>query len=275
MPGMKRARSGRYHPYSRWDRAVTLAGKALRGGGYQSARAGRMTQYGRKLGSMKGRFVRKVNRAILRMADTRSVNKTWTFGQTGGTAVRSFNHDTLYECILGSTGGNTSIPTGTSGGSADSQRNGGEVYSIGFQVSGMFSFPFDRRNTQVKIWLVEYNSNAGTVTNAGEFFKNVTGNDQLDPINNDRFPGVRLLKTLRLTARDLQDASKNGSVYYKLWIPFKRKLRYSTNGLGNPVSGMRENLSLVMGCYDTFGALVTDTLIVDHDQRVSWFYKDL
>jgi len=242
---------------------------------YQSLRQGAVKQFSRYPGSRGGTFTRRVNRAILRMADTRSVNKTWTFGQTGGPAVRTFNHDTLYECQLGSTSGNTAIPTALAGGTADSQRTGHDVMSIGFQVHGMFGFPFDRRNTQVKIWLVEYNSNSGTVTNAADWFKNVTGNDQLDPINNDRFPGVRLLRTLRLTARDLQDASKIGSVYYKLWIPFKRKLRYSTNGLGNPVAGMRENLSLVMGCYDTYGALVTDTLIVDHDQRVSFFYKDI
>lgn len=229
-------------------------------------------------GSRPGRrtkFYSKVKRALLKASDLKAKYQAYYF-QGGATATRVFTHDSLHQLQLCSTNTDTSIPVALGVGAGDNQRIGSDVYSIGFKIRGSFGIPFNKRNTCIKIWMVEYNSNQGTPTDATNWYRNVTGNNMLDPLNTERFPGVKLLKVLRVPARDLNatDATSIHQLYYDIWVPYKRKLRYVTTSLSNPGSGCKEHLSLIMTCYDTFSTLVTDNLIVDHDQTVTWYYKD-
>lgn len=194
----------------------------------------------------------------------------------------SLAHDALYEVRLNDTDQAAAVPTRLTIGAGPNSRVGDEVYSTGFMVRGCVGLPFDRRNVTVKIWLVEYNSNQGTPTNQADWFRNVTGNNMLDPINDDKFPGVKLLKVLRHKARDLYvergeltDAGSIASVYYKMWIPWRRKLRYDgTTDNVTPRSGCKERLSLIITAYDTASSLTTDVVAVDCRQSVTWYYRD-
>lgn len=211
---------------------------------------------------------RTMKPVILALCEKKNKRQPDTFN--GGS---SFNHDTLYELKLHdrtSNSGVTAIPQGN----GDTQRNGSDVYSYGVRVRGTFSMPSDRRNTTIKIWLVEYNSSQGNPTTKSEFFYADTGNTMLDGINNVKFPGTRLLRTLRVTARDLQDQANSSSVYYDIWIPLKRQFKYDSTGVVCPAGGAKEHISLIMTPYDNPAALVTDTVITHHENLVMWYYKD-
>lgn len=239
-------------------------------------------QGGRKPGRRPTKFAKRVQNAIMKVADTKVKYQGYYFGG-GATATRNFTHDSLSACILGGTSTvDTSHPTALGTGTGDNQRIGTDVYSLGFRVRGSFGLPYNKRNTTIKIWLVEYNTNQGNPIDATNWYRNVTGNNLLDPINVERFPGVKLLRTLRATSRDLYvergELTDSGSIhqlYYDIWVPWKRKLRYFNNALSNPTSGSKEVLTLIMTCYDTFSTITTDNVIVDHDQMVAFYYKDI
>lgn len=220
----------------------------------------------------------KMMKAVtLKMSEPKRNDVPYAFSSTGVMV-----HDTLYEVLLNTTDqASTLPPTRLIVGGGPSSRIGDEVYSTGFMVRGTFGIPFDRRNTIIKIWLLEYNTNQGSPTNQAQWYRDTTGNNMLDPINNDRFPGVKLLRTLRVKARDLYiergDVTDSGSlaqIYYNIWIPFKRKLRYTGTAQTPPISGCKERLSLIATAYDTASTITTDNLIEDHKQVITWYYKD-
>lgn len=227
------------------------------------------------------RFPRQTTRLVkaitLKMSEPKRKDVSLQFTSNG-----QFAHDALYECVLNTTDqGNTTVPTRLIASGGQSARVGDEVYSTGFMVRGSFGIPFDRRNTIVKIWLVEYNSNQGTPTNQAQWYRDTTGNNMIDPINNDRFPSAKLLKVLRCKARDLYvergEVTDTGSIqqlYYNIWIPFKRKLHYASASELPPISGSKERFSLIATAYDTSSTITTDTVVVDHRQSVTWYYKD-
>lgn len=227
------------------------------------------------------RFPMRANRLIksitLKMSEPKRNDLNLPFTSNGLMA-----HDTLYETLLHTTDqANTTVPTRLVVGGGPSSRIGDEVYSTGFMVRGSFGIPFDRRNTIVRIWLVEYNSNQGTPTTQTQWYRDTTGNNMLDPINNDRFTGVKLMKSLRCKARDLYvergEVTDTGSIqqlYYSFWIPFKRKLKYTGTATTPPISGSRERLSLIATAYDTASTITTDNVVIDHRQSVTWYYKD-
>lgn len=252
--------------------------------GYKKRRIGapsRASQYGRKKGRARTSFQAKVKNTVLRMSDTKVKYQAYYFGG-GVTPTHTFNHDSLNACLIGGTfTSDNSQPTSIGTGNSDTARTGTEIYSLGFRVRGTFGLPFDRRNTTIKIWMVEYNSNQGSPTDVSNWYRNVTGNNLLDPINTERFPGVKLLRTLRAKSRDLYvqrgeftDAGNIHSLHYDIWIPWKRHLRYNGIAVENPRSGCKETVALIMACYDTRSSLVTDNVIVDHDQMVAFYYKD-
>lgn len=218
-----------------------------------------------------------MKRVAMNLAESKRVDKTYPIG-----GVTTFAHDSLYECLLHTTlQTDTAVMTSIVVGGGPSSRVGDEVYSIGFRIKGCFGLPFDRRNVQIKLWLVEYNSNQGTPTTQAQWYRVTTGNNMIDPIDNDRFPGVKLLRVLRAKPKDLYvergDITDTGSInqiYYNIWIPFKRKLRYTSTSTVPPISGTKERLSLIMTAYDTPSTITTDTVVLDHRQSVTWYYKD-
>lgn len=268
MPvSQKRGRSGR----TKWQKRKkrTWGSKAV--------------QYGVRPGRPPTKFVSRVKKALMSVSETKVKYMAYFFGG-GPTATRTFLHDSLNACVIGGTAAAAAnYPTSLAGGAGDDQRTGTDIHSLGFRVRGSFGLPFDRRNTTIKIWLVEYNSNQGSITDPAQFYKNVTGNNLIDPINTERFPGVKLLRTLRHKARDLYvergeltDSGSYATLPYDIWIPWKRHLRYNTTSTENPRSGCKEAIALIMTCYDTFSASsATDTVVVEHDQMVAFYYKDI
>lgn len=200
------------------------------------------------------------------------------------TAPHSFTHDNLYVCQLHNQSDTVQHlhPTSVSQGLNNFERVGTSVKSIGFQVQGMFSVPFDRRNVSIKIWLVSFNSSQGSPLDPAHFYKNITNNTMLDGINNDRFPGVKLYKTLRVQARDLYvehgelvDAGADATINYKFWVPWKRDCKYSDGTGVGPKTGFKEALWLIMSAYDTPSTSnLTDLVVRSNEQRVTWFYRD-
>lgn len=219
------------------------------------------------------KFVKNI---ALKLSESKRVDVVGQF-TTGSLA-----HDGIYEYLLNTTDqGNTTVPTRIVNSAVSNGRVSDEVYSTGFMIRGCFGLPFDRRNTCIKIWLVDYNTNQGTPTNQAHWYRDTTGNSMLDPLNDDRFPGVKLLRVLRHKARDLYvergELTDNGSIaqlYYKIWIPYRRKLRYASGSQLPPIAGCKERLSLICTAYDTASALTTDVVVVDHRQSVTWYYKD-
>lgn len=205
----------------------------------------------------KRKFVRNV---ALSLAEPKNKGSTQTLGAVyHNTPVRIHLHD----------GGSASADS-IAIGSANAQRNGTEVYSTGFSVRGAFKIPYDRRNAIFKIFLVEYNTAQGDpVTN---LFYGTSGNTMLDSINNERFPGTKLLRTLRLTSSDREDASTDSTLYYNLWVPFKRRLRYSPTDI--PYAGAKDNLVLLFVGYDTKSSTSLDAVASDHEQTTMFYYKD-
>lgn len=199
-------------------------------------------------------------------------------------ALSSYYHNTLYFCQLHNSALTTEhlLPTAIAQGDENFQRNGREIYSTGFRVKGVLDIPFDRRNTKVKIFLVESNSNQGSL-NSMMFHTGggTTGNLMLDRINTERFPTVKLLRTLRLKARDLYvergeltDSGSVGSLYYDIWIPFKRKLTYKDAGGWCPLTGAKEQVQLVYLFYDAAETLTTDAVCTRCEQLVTIYYRD-
>lgn len=196
----------------------------------------------------------------------------------------AMNHNTLYNCQLHWSGqSSTAIPTNVPQGSNGDERNGKEIYSVGFRVRGVMTVPYDRRNVRVKIWLVAYNTLQGTVTTFNNWFlPNGSGDGMLDSIDTHRFPGVRLLRTLRVKARDLYiergeltDSGSDASLYYDIWIPYRRKMTFQSSAQVTPfVTGGKELLSLVCLPYDTVSTLETDTVITSHEQQVTFYFRD-
>ena len=210
----------------------------------------------------------------LKLAESKENFKNLVF--TGGTG-NAFYHDTLYRCNLHSKTDDSGVFR-IAAGTSIVNRVGQKVFSTGIRVRGLFSVPWDRRNTKVKMWLVEYNSAQGSVTTYNDFFRNATGNGMLDTVNNEKFKRVKLLRQLRLTGRDLNHdnaAGALGTLYYDIWIPFKRTLTWDTSSESAPCGGVSEYLTLVILPYDAPATQTLDILLTSgHEQCVTWYFKD-
>lgn len=217
-----------------------------------------------------------IKRVALSLAEAKRKDASFKFNEGTGSA---WYHDTPYVLQLHSTSDPVCM-TSIGGGTGEGQRNGNEVYSIGFRVRGTTSIPYDRRNVIYKMYLLEYNSNQGVPNDPTQLYRNVTGNDMLDPINNDRFPGLKHIRTFRVKSRDLlsapivMGAQAYATIYWNIWVPFKRHLRYNTTSVAAPVSGAKENLILLMVGYDSPDTATTSAIGLHHNQACTWYFKD-
>lgn len=216
------------------------------------------------------RFVKSV---VFKLAESKSIRSSATISN-----LSSFKHNVLYPFTIHDRINNAGV-TKLSQNVGDSSRNGSDIYCLGFRIRGTFTLPYDRRNTIIKLWLCEHNSAQGDFPD--EMFRTITGNYMLDPINSDKFRGVKLLRTLRAKARDLyvergelEDSGSDASVYYDIWIPFKRRFVYTGSAASCPTMGVKEALTMVMLAYDTPSTLETDTVINHHEQYIEMFFKD-
>lgn len=199
-------------------------------------------------------------------------------------ALSSYYHNSIYFNTLHNNNDSEAehaYPTSLVQGDENYQRNGREIYSTGFRVRGLLDIPFDRRNTTVKIYKMEFNSNQGSVQDLFHTGVGTTGNKLLDRLNTERFPGSQLLRTLRVTARDLYvergDITDGGSIAtlkYDIWIPWKRKLSYKSAVGKGPTGGCKEIMGLAFVFYDAAETLITDAVCTRNEQLVSWYFKD-
>jgi len=164
-------------------------------------------------------------------------------------------------------------------GVGDTNRNGSDIYCTGFMIRGQVNLPFDRRNTKIKMWLCERSTTDGSPNSYTQWFKSITGSGALDPVDNDRFK-VKSLGELRATARDLYvergeltDAGAESTIYFKKWIPYKRKLKFPS-GSSNVCTGMKEALSVHFLAYDTYNAAETDRVVTALNCAVTCYFKD-
>lgn len=262
MPYLKRKRAARINPrYYKRRRTVPPSSVSLR--------------------RRRGARYRGRNKTMRRIALNLAEAKDYCLELSVPTPMA---HNKLYIWALHDKPGNTGITNLPIGAGADGGRQGREIYSVGFRVRGTFEVPYDRRNTRIKMWLMEWNSGQGTPTTLSEFFSEPIGgssNVMLNNVNNERFPGVRKLRDLRVKSRDLLTNPTGGSgntytIYYDVWIPFKRKLTYATAATPSkcPTGGMKEYLSLIAGAYDVAGTLGTDNLITAAKCVCTFYFRD-
>lgn len=223
----------------------------------------------RKYGT-RGKVAGIARRVAMSLAEKKEYSQKFQSLESG--TVGGLFHNVLKEdrLIDNNTTGQGLLPAQ---GDGDRQRVGNAIYTTGIMVRGTMAVAHDRRNTTVKIWLLEYNSSQGDPTSYSTFFNNTSGNGLLDNVNPNFFR-AKLVGTYRLTARDLLDTSNDGNIHFKKWIPFRRKLEFSSNGTTIATKGMKETLSLVYLAYDTYNASSSDRCIRNLDTCRTLHYKD-
>ena len=149
---------------------------------------------------MFGRNLIKIIKATqLKMAETKYKTKSY--------AVSNLYHDNLYDFQFWDSSGSANIFPAQ--GTTDSHRLGERIMAQGIRLRMAFQIPWDRRNLQIKMWFVPFNSSQGTPTNYSDFFHSVIGNSQLDPIQNKRWPGVKFLGTFSVRPKDRDSSSQS------------------------------------------------------------------
>lgn len=257
MPGFKR------------KLAQYAARKAL---GYASKKARTIGSYYSKGGSGGGRskrkwpryrFARAVKRVIFSTAE-----KCYKSTQKDG---NSFNHDSLGAISVWYPGGNTFFP---SQGNGDGERRGDEIYATGIMIRAVWQIPHDRRNTKFKLWFVQYDEDQQGVLSKANFFHNISNNVMVDPIQSDRWRGVRYLGMHKCSAVDQTTGSQDKTIIMKKWIPLKRKICFQSDSSDTPTSGVMSRGALVIAPYDSITSVTTDTLITNSEITFTLYYKD-
>lgn len=247
-----------------------------------AARSGRISYSRKRRRIGTGRRVAKVAKNVMMSLAESKVRDRADPVAPG--ALASYYHNTVYTHFLHNMISTVehAHPTSLAQGDENFQRNGREVYSVGFRVKGVLDIPFDRRNVTVKIYQFESNSAQGSI-NSDLFHtgSGSSGNKLLDRVNLERFPGTKLLRTLRVKARDLYvergeltDGGSLATLKYDIWIPWRRKLSYKSAAGLAPSSGAKEYMGLAFVFYDAAETLETDAVCTRNEQLVSWYYKD-
>lgn len=156
-------------------------------------------------------------------------------------------------------------------GDQDDQRNGDEIYSKGLRLRIQIENDANRHNNTYKLWLVEMNRAQGDCGVPSQFFHNMTGNNQLDPVQTDRWTASYLGK-YRTMARDVAVDAKTNILINK-WIPFKRKMTFNKDDVSAVAKGMKEQLWLVIVAYDSTNTLY-DTNIGNFRLNSTLYYSD-
>lgn len=158
-------------------------------------------------------------------------------------------------------------------GNTDGNRKGDEILCQGIKLRGILSVPYDRRATVLKVFFVQYNSSQGDPAQFDQLFHNVIGSVMTDPIQKDRWPGIKLLGTYRVKARDLSPTGQRNTIIINRWIPMKKKVTFINDG-SNIAANVREYGRILFMAYDAVGTLQTDTLIDNGQMTATLYYKD-
>lgn len=222
--------------------------------GYASGKTGRRGK--------QSRFARNVRKVLLQTTEGRYKSRS-----LDGT---TFNHDTLTELKIWDESTLGIFPVQ---GLTDGERLGDEVYVTGIMCRMVFQIPFDRRNTKFKMWYVPYNSSQGNPSTKTEFMHTVSNNVMVDPIQTDRWRGVKYLGMFKCSSVDQEPAAQDKTVIIKKWIPIFRKVTFQQDGSSLPCSGLTERGSLIVAPYDSINTLTTDTVINNSECAFTLYFK--
>lgn len=160
-------------------------------------------------------------------------------------------------------------------GDDDNARIGNEIYLTGIKFRLLLGQKADRPNVTFKIYIVEWDTNqGGTETNEDHFYHRVTQNVMLDAIQSHRF---KILKAItfkgKLGDMEVGETAKEKTYPLSFWLPMKRKISFAADSGTYTSMGMKENLKVVVACYDAYGTLTTDN--IGYIQGcASVYYKD-
>lgn len=194
--------------------------------------------------------------------------------KTLNSLVVSLNHDVLEYFHLWDSAGTASVfPTQ---GTTDSTRIGDRIMAQGMRIRMALSVPYDRRNVSVKMWYVPYNSGQGSPTTYADFYHNISGNSQLDPIQTKRWPGIKFLGNFFLKSRDrdVGTTHTDATILINKWIPLKKAIHFQADYNNVPIN-MRESGRIIIAPYDTTGSAVTDIVVTRLEATTTLYYKDL
>lgn len=217
----------------------------------------------RKHSGKRGKFARAVKRVIFSTAEScyKSITKDgWTC-----------NHDSLATCVIWNPQ-NTGIWPAQ--GNGDGERRGDEIFATGIMMRCVVQIPHDRRNTKFRMWYVPHTSGSGDPGDKSQLFHNVSNNVMVDPIQTDRWKGIKYLGQFRCSAVDQTTGSQDKTIILKRWIPLKRKIYFKEDTSSVPVSGIMENGYIIIAAYDTITSATTDTLITNSETAFTLYYKD-
>lgn len=201
---------------------------------------------------------------MLRYTETKYQNLN--FGKT------DCKHNKL--TLLGTTNDNIVSGNGIVQGLKPDQRVGNEIYLTGIKYNLLLGQFSDRPNVTFKLFVVEWNDTAGTITNQTQFMYSNTGNIMLDPIQSHRFK-VHKVYTYksRIGMMEVGETPKEKTIPISFWVPLRRKIRFLDDNSNEMIGGMRQNFQVVIAVYDAYGTLTTDNIAYVQG-GATIYYKD-
>jgi len=194
-------------------------------------------------------------------------------GSDTGGFIGQMYHNTVYtQDLIDNVAPGNLVPNR---GTADNERVGDTICSTSITLKGAIQLAPERRNVTVKMYLLEYNSAQGTPNTYADFYQNVTGQSNLDPLNWDRWK-PRYLGTVKCDSRDVLDTvagAQDRNLEFSFKIPFKRTLQF--NATSNQITtGMKERLTIVHIAFDNLSSSGATSIVKEIRARATLHYKD-
>lgn len=226
-------------------------------------------------------FARRVKRVVFGLAE----KKYKSINLNAQTAAAPWTHDSLrYANLWNFPASQSSLFP--SQGASDGERNGDEIYVHGIRVRGVLDVPYDRPDTEIKMWFVPWNSVQGDPTQKADFMHGTINNVMLDGIQTDRWKGIRYLGKLKVRPTDsyaykmegadplYEMAGRERKLQFNRYITIKRKCTFKTDGDTVVVSGLKEAGTLIFAIYCNVGTGTLDTCVVARNLAATIYYKD-
>lgn len=214
-------------------------------------------------------------KSLINLIKTVNLNQAEHKYKTSSGTLVNMKHDTLYSYQLWDYLGTLSgfLPQQ---GVSDDERIGDRIMVQGFRLRMVLQVPWDRRNMNVKLWFIPYNTGQGNPTTYSDLFHNVSGNSQLDPIQIKRWPGVIFLGnySLKPKDRDISAQQTDATIYINKWVKMEKSVYFKTDS-GNIPSNLKEYGKIVFAPYDTINTLLTDNVITKAEITATLYFKDL
>lgn len=236
-------------------------------------RSRRSGKFGRKM--RKGRFVAKVKKVLMRVAETKNyniANENQQLYHNTGTTGYSYVGPVLYNPWR-------SIPLGTN----NHQRVGDEIYPRGMRMRLWMANKLDRPNVLYRVIVAilpkQYNGlsvSAGSIDIGRSFQQGANGNYITMPIDVEK--GIKVLydkvhrNELGFCHANSGNSAKECHIFKKLWIKRKRSSKISWEPVGVEITN--KPLAVYVIPYDSYGTLTTDN-IASCAWATTLYYKDV